>query len=181
MSKSIVPRTSGFVGIISDGHFDDLVKRYEKAQKAWVGTKIVRGTGNRFVAEPVSGSSALLRNLNVTYIHRYRAHLARFPVCGRSRPIIDALFVPLPVSTTAEASLARKLNSPRPYGKCEQPGCFSGSMDVRGGGAVKPISTFVVPIHYNRCLSTAGNTMSVALLHQIQEAGCFYQYFLKQL
>ena len=56
MSKSIVPRTSAFVGIISDDYFDDLVQRYEKAQKAWAGTKIVRGTGNRFVAEPVSDS-----------------------------------------------------------------------------------------------------------------------------
>ena len=40
------PRTSAFVGIISDDHFGDLVKRYEKAQTVWAGTKIVRGTGN---------------------------------------------------------------------------------------------------------------------------------------
>ena len=48
---------------ISDDHFDDLVKRYEKAQKAWVGTKIVRGTGNHFVAEPVNGSVPYYENL----------------------------------------------------------------------------------------------------------------------
>ena len=61
--QSPSPRTSAFVGIISDDHFDDLVKRYEKAQKAWAGTKIVRGTGNYFVAEPVNGSVPYYENL----------------------------------------------------------------------------------------------------------------------
>lgn len=67
---------------------------------------------------------ALLRNLSVTYIHGYRAQTARFTLCGRSRPRIDALFASLPVATTAEASLARKIHSPPPVRKMRIRGVF---------------------------------------------------------